>query len=259
MLQLLRKDARSFSWRGRCSRWGCAWCSCCTFPAVVDDSRFYADIADELAAILRFRCHRIPARWCPRCRGCRGIRHSWLRFSPVFGWSNFRAVLFAFRWHRRSGHLLRHRRSAARRWLFPDSRGQSCLPAGRILCPFLANYSSAAFSPKRWKYFFTARGASTWLCAGLQRRAICNLAKVSTMATGTGNLDPVVGWQIGSLHFIAPGRRNPAGCHRRISDHAFTSRRYFADTSRVQPATNSLLRICTRHGCSASNASVDAS
>jgi 4-amino-4-deoxy-L-arabinose transferase-like glycosyltransferase len=178
VLQLLRKDARFFS-----AAFLLALALRLTFvlhfPAVVDDSRLYADIAMNW---LQYGVYGITnsGHVMPTLSRLPGYPAFLAAIFALFGWSNFRAVLLiqvAFD----LGTCLIVANLARR--IFSDRAAKAAFMLVG-LCPFLANYSAAALT-ETLEIFFTAfaldfavRGAITlqdenrsstaiWIATGL--------------------------------------------------------------------------------------------
>ncbi len=175
VLQLLRKDAKFFL-AGTLFAVGLRLVFLLHFPAVVDDSRFYADIAMNW---LQYGVFGVTdsGQVVPTLSRLPGYPAFLAAVFSLFGWSNFRAVLgvqgivdlgtcFVIA-------------DLARRWLSARAAKAAFLLAA--FCPFLANYSSAVLT-ETLEIFFTAVALDLALCGlnGVRSQP----AKVSTMATG---------------------------------------------------------------------------
>jgi hypothetical protein len=190
VLQLLRKDARFFL------------AACLTslalrlpfvlhFPAVVDDSRFYADIAMNW---LQYGVYGITdsGQVVPTLSRLPGYPAFLAGMFTVFGWSNFRAVLGAQVVIDLATCFVMG--DIARR-LFSDRAAKAALMLGAA-CPFLANYSAAALT-ETLEVFFTALALDF---------AICGLARLRTEDKNAFMFSPWLGTglSIGACILLRP-------------------------------------------------------
>lgn len=149
VLQLLRKDARFF-FAAFLLALALRLIFVLHFPAVVDDSRLYADIAMNW---LQYGVYGITnsGHVMPTLSRLPGYPAFLAAIFALFGWSNFRAVLLiqvAFD----LGTCLIVANIARR--MFSDRAAKAAfMLAG--LCPFMANYSAAALT-ETLEIFFTA-------------------------------------------------------------------------------------------------------
>jgi len=157
VLQLLRKDVRFFI--------ACALAALALrllfvlhFPAVVDDSRLYADIAMNW---LQYGVYGITnsGHVMPTLSRLPGYPAFLAAIFAIFGWSNYRAVL-----------LIQVALDLATCFIVADiarrifsDRGAKAACMLAALCPFLANYSAAALT-ETLEIFFTALALDFAVC-----------------------------------------------------------------------------------------------
>ncbi len=128
------------------------------FPAVVDDSRLYADIAENW---LQHGVYGITdsGRIMPTLSRLPGYPAFLAAIFAVFGWSNFRAVLLVQVLFDLGTCFLVA--DLARR--FASERAAKVAFLLTALCPFLANYSAAVLT-ETLEIFFTALALDLALC-----------------------------------------------------------------------------------------------
>lgn len=149
MLQLLRKDARFFL-AAMLSALALRLPLVLHFPAVVDDSRLYADIAMNW---LQYGTYGITdsGQVMPTLSRLPGYPAFLAGVFSLFGWSNFRAVLFTQVAFDLGSCLILA--DIARR-MFGERAAKAAVMLA-ALCPFLANYAAAALT-ETLEIFFTA-------------------------------------------------------------------------------------------------------
>jgi 4-amino-4-deoxy-L-arabinose transferase-like glycosyltransferase len=149
VLQLLRKDARFFA---AAALLGLALrlLFVLHFPAVVDDSRLYADIAMNW---LQYGVYGITnsGHVMPTLSRLPGYPAFLAAIFALFGWGNFRAVLLIQVAFDLGACLIV---ADIGRRLFSDRAAKAAFMLA-ALCPFLANYSAAALT-ETLEVFFTA-------------------------------------------------------------------------------------------------------
>jgi 4-amino-4-deoxy-L-arabinose transferase-like glycosyltransferase len=149
VLQLLRKDTRFFAAAGLAAL-ALRLLFVLHFPAVVDDSRLYADIAMNW---LQYGVYGITnsGHVMPTLSRLPGYPAFLAAIFAIFGWSNFRAVLLIqVAFDLGTCFIVA---DIARRIFSNRAAEAAFLLAG--LCPFLANYSAAALT-ETLEIFFTA-------------------------------------------------------------------------------------------------------
>jgi 4-amino-4-deoxy-L-arabinose transferase-like glycosyltransferase len=157
VLELVRKNARFFVAAGL---FGLALrlVFVLHFPAVVDDSRLYADIA------MNWLGHGVygvsdSGQVVPTLSRLPGYPAFLAAIFAIFGWSNFRAVLLTqLLFDLGTCFLIA---DLARRML--SDRSAKAAFALAALCPFLANYSGAALT-ETLEVFFTALALDLAIC-----------------------------------------------------------------------------------------------
>jgi 4-amino-4-deoxy-L-arabinose transferase-like glycosyltransferase len=157
VLQLLRKDVRFFL-AAFLAALALRLTFVLHFPAVVDDSRLYADITMNW---LQYGVYGITdsGHVVPTLSRLPGYPAFLAGIFTIFGWSNFRAVLFtqvAF-----DLGMCFVVADIARR-LFSERAAKAALMLA-ALCPFLANYSAAALT-ETLEIFFTAVALDFAVC-----------------------------------------------------------------------------------------------
>ncbi len=157
VLQLLRKDVRFFL-AAFLAALALRLTFVLHFPAVVDDSRLYADIAMNW---LQHGVYGITdsGQVVPTLSRLPGYPAFLAGMFTLFGWSNFKAVLFtqvAFD----LGTCLVVADIARR--LFSERAAKAALMLAAV-CPFLANYSAAALT-ETLEIFFTALALDFAVC-----------------------------------------------------------------------------------------------
>jgi 4-amino-4-deoxy-L-arabinose transferase-like glycosyltransferase len=174
VLQLLRKDVRFFA-AGTLAALAIRLVFVLHFPAVVDDSRLYADIAMNW---LQYGVYGITnsGHVMPTLSRLPGYPAFLAAIFAIFSWSNFRAVL-----------LIQVGFDLGTCFIVGDiARRMSSERAAKAafmltaLCPFLANYSATALT-ETLEIFFTAAALDF---------AICGLP----VRTGAANRRPMLTW-----------------------------------------------------------------
>ena len=148
MLELVRKDARFF-FAATLAALALRLVFALHFPAVVDDSRLYADIAENW---LQHGVYGITdsGQVMPTFSRLPGYPGFLAAVFAIFGWSNFRAVLLIQVLFDLGTCFLVA--DLARR--FASDRAAKAAFLLAALCPFLANYSAAALT-ETLEVFFT--------------------------------------------------------------------------------------------------------
>jgi hypothetical protein len=161
VLPLLRKDFRFFL-AGTLLAVALRLMFVLHFPAVVDDSRLYADIAENW---LQYGVYGVTdsGQVVPTLSRLPGYPAFLAAVFTIFGWSNFRAVLFIQLIFDVGACFVIA--DLARRMFSERSSKAAFLLAA--LCPFLANYCAAALT-ETLEIFFTAL-AFDFAIAGLSR------------------------------------------------------------------------------------------
>jgi 4-amino-4-deoxy-L-arabinose transferase-like glycosyltransferase len=157
VLQLLRKDARFFL-AGSLAALALRLLIVLNFPAVVDDSRLYADIA------MNWLQHGIygvsnSGQVMPTFSRLPGYPAFLAAVFAIFGWNNFRAVLLIQVLFDLGTCLLVA--DLARR-MFSERAAKAAFMLA-ALCPFLANYAAAALT-ETLEIFFTALALDLAVC-----------------------------------------------------------------------------------------------
>jgi 4-amino-4-deoxy-L-arabinose transferase-like glycosyltransferase len=157
VLQLLRKDARFFV---AATLFGLALrlLFVLHFPAIVDDSRLYADIAMNWLAYGTYAITN-SGQVMPTLSRLPGYPAFLAAIFTLFGWSNFRAVLLTQLVVDLGTCFLIA--DLARRVL--SDRAAKAAFVLAALCPFLANYSAAALT-ETLEVFFTALALDFAVC-----------------------------------------------------------------------------------------------
>ncbi len=174
MLQLLRRDAKFFI-AGALAAVALRLVFLLHFPAVVDDSRLYADIAMNW---MQYGVYGISnsGAVAPTLSRLPGYPAFLAAVFSVFGWSNFRAVL-AVQGVIDLGTCFVIA-DLARRMLSERAAKAAFLLAA--VCPFLANYSAAALT-ETLEIFFTAL-AFDFAASGLDGLRPGRIAEEKTMS-----------------------------------------------------------------------------
>jgi 4-amino-4-deoxy-L-arabinose transferase-like glycosyltransferase len=157
VLQLLRKDARFFL-AGSLAALALRLLIVLNFPAVVDDSRLYADIA------MNWLQHGIygvsnSGRVMPTFSRLPGYPAFLAAVFAIFGWNNFRAVLLIQVLFDLGTCLLV---ADLVRRVFSERAAKAAFMLA-ALCPFLANYAAAALT-ETLEIFFTALALDLAVC-----------------------------------------------------------------------------------------------
>jgi len=158
VLELVRKDARFFL-AAALSALALRLVFVFHFPAVVDDSRLYADIAENW---LQHGVYGITnsGEVVPTLSRLPGYPAFLAAVFAIFGWSNFRAVLLIQVLFDLGACFLVA--DLARRMISDRAAKYAFVLAA--LCPFLANYSAAALT-ETLEIFFTALALDLAVCA----------------------------------------------------------------------------------------------
>jgi 4-amino-4-deoxy-L-arabinose transferase-like glycosyltransferase len=181
VLELVRKNARFFLAAGLAGL-ALRLLFALHFPGVVDDSRLYADIAENW---LQHGVYGITdsGHVVPTLSRLPGYPAFLAAVFAIFGWSNFRAVLLIQLLFDLGTCLLVA--DMARRMLSERAAKVAFLLAA--LCPFLANYAAAALT-ETLEIFFTALALDLALCGltTLREDIHANSAPPSAIWLGCG-------------------------------------------------------------------------
>ena len=181
MLELVRKNARFFLGAGLAGL-ALRLLFVLHFPGVVDDSRLYADIAENW---LQHGVYGITdsGQVMPTLSRLPGYPAFLASIFAIFGWSNFRAVLLIQMLFDLGTCFLVA--DLARRLLSQRAAKAAFLLAA--LCPFLANYAAAALT-ETLEIFFTTLALDLALCgfATLRHDSDSSSRPASVMWLGCG-------------------------------------------------------------------------
>lgn len=179
VLELVRKDARFFL-AAALSALALRLVFVLHFPAVVDDSRLYADIAENW---LQHGVYGITnsGEVVPTLSRLPGYPAFLAAVFAIFGWSNFRAVLLIQVLFDLGACFLVA--DLARRMISDRAAKAAFLLAA--LCPFLANYSAAALT-ETLEIFFTALALDLAVCAFARLRDHSSSTLTSATWLGCG-------------------------------------------------------------------------
>jgi len=189
VLELVRKNARFFL-AGSLAAFALRLIFLLHFPAVVDDSRLYADIAGNW---LQHGVYGITdsGQVMPTLSRLPGYPAFLAAIFAIFGWSNFRAVLLIQVLFDLGTCLLIA--DLARR-MFSDRAGKAAFMLA-ALCPFLANYAAAALT-ETLEIFFTV------LALDFAMRGLAALSRESNLTSTAPWLG--CGLSIGACMLLRP-------------------------------------------------------
>ena len=179
VLELVRKDARLF-FAATLAALALRLVFVLHFPAVVDDSRLYADIAENW---LQHGIYGITNsdEVVPTLARLPGYPAFLAAIFAIFGWSNFRAVLLIQVLFDLGTCLLIA--DLARRMI--SDRAAKVAFVLAALCPFLANYSAAALT-ETLEIFFTTLALDLAICgvAGIREHTSSTRSSITWLGCG---------------------------------------------------------------------------